>query len=158
MYFPLNPALPYVVNTVWGGGCYTPQCSGQIPSSSSCCNGRNKHRRARKCNKLEGLPGWLCMMGAPFNRVGPRSADGGSCQGSGRIRWARSLPVVLCRLEVRGVPKTLFSEFKKFQDQLNYELDPGKRHAESLHLTVGSGLNLGNSWKKHCIFIVQLEE
>lgn len=69
-----------------------------------------------------------------------------------------SLPVTWCRLEVRRVPKTLFSEPKKSPDQLNYELDPGKCHAESLHLTVGSGLDLGNTWKKHYIFIVQLEE
>lgn len=86
MYFPPKPALPYVVNMVWGGGCYIPQCSDRSPFSGSCCNGGNKHHRARKCSKLNDLPGWLCVMGGPFNRVVPRSADGVSCQGSGRIR------------------------------------------------------------------------
>lgn len=61
---------------VWGGRCYTQQCSGPTPFSGSWRNGSHKHHRARNSKKLENLWDWLCITEAPFNRVVPKGLVG----------------------------------------------------------------------------------
>ena len=74
MLLPFKPCVALCCEHGLGKGLLQ-QCSDPDPFSSSCCNGSNKRQRARKSDKLENLPGGLCVMEAPADRVAPQRAD-----------------------------------------------------------------------------------